>query len=184
MRDSAFYMYEMVRCCRRRVALRPPRRNFHVEAANRLDAGQLRPCRTADSIFLHSSRPPLVSCFVCLCPSLSLFPLFQDSVRAYNYRRHASPRTLLKRASTESSLPPHPQSIPRLLRTALRLFYSSPSSSLILGRSLDLYRGLAGLLHPSSTSCWRGPRGTPLPYDFHVSASGPQKPHDRALYLT
>lgn len=44
------------RCCRRRVALRAPRRNFHVEAANRLDAGQLRPCRTADSIVLHSSR--------------------------------------------------------------------------------------------------------------------------------
>lgn len=92
------------------------------------------------------------SCFVFL----SFFPLFQDSVRAYNYRRHASPRTLLERASTESSLPLHPQSIPRLLRTALRFFYSSPSSSLILGRSLDLYRGLAGLLHPSSTPCWRG----------------------------
>lgn len=27
-------------------------------------------------------------------------------------------------------------------------------------------------------------RGTPLPYDFHVSASGPRKLHDRALYLT
>jgi len=26
-----------------------------------------------------------------------------------------------------------------------------------------------------------GRHGTPLPYDFHVSASGPPKPHDRAL---
>lgn len=58
------------RCCRRRVALRAPRRNFHVEAANRLDAGQLRPCRTADSIFLHSFSPSAR----LVVPSSLLFP--------------------------------------------------------------------------------------------------------------
>lgn len=61
-----------------RVAPGQPERNFHAEAANRLDAGQLRPCRTADSI---SPIPPSL-------PS---------SVRAYNYRRHANPGTLLAR---------------------------------------------------------------------------------------
>lgn len=154
------------------------------------------PCRGGESIRRRSTPtlsnrrpdiPPLVSLSLPLSFSLSFFSLpFQDSVRAYNYRRHASPRTILKRASSEFSLPPHPQPYSALLPTALpgRLSYSSPSRSLILGRGLDLYRGLAGLLHPGSTPCWREPRGTPLSYDFHVSASGPRKPHDRALYFT
>lgn len=34
-----------------------------------------------------------------------------------------------------------------------------------------------------STPRWRS-HGAPLPYDFHVSASGPPKLHDQALYLT
>lgn len=35
----------------------------------------------------------------------------------------------------------------------------------------------------NSTPCRRS-HGAPLPYDFHVSASGPPKLHDQALYLT
>lgn len=74
---------------------------------------------------LHSSRPPTSSSscplLFLLAPSLAhsllrfsfsrsfrfflslsllrFLSLFQDSVRAYNYQRHASPRTLLERAS-------------------------------------------------------------------------------------
>jgi len=76
---------------------------------NRLDAGQLRPCRTADSISLS------LSLSLSLALALSLFlSYFRDSVRAYNYRRHASPRTLLERAMDSSHpLPRTPDPLSR-----------------------------------------------------------------------
>lgn len=81
------------------MAARHPQRNFHAEAANRLDAGQLRPCRTADSIFpIPPPRPPPHLWRFCLCSS-------PGSLRAYNYQRHASPGTLLERPRV-SSFPP------------------------------------------------------------------------------
>lgn len=165
------------RCCRRRVALRAPRRNFHVEAANRLDAGQLRPCRTADSIFsappaLFAAPLPLSS--HCLFSSFSLPRLEFERIIIRGTRAHGlSSREFLGVLS--SSLSPDP-------------FRASPSaplpdrlshSSLRFANTRKKPR-LTGLLH-NLTPYWRS-RGTLLPYDFHVSASGPPKLHDRALY--
>lgn len=181
---------KMVGVAEGRVALRAPRRNFHVEAANRLDVGQLRPCRTADSMF---SIFPLASRRLFLSFSLSLFlslAFFQDSVRAYNYQRHASPRTLSSRGppsplSTSYSPPsyscaPSTAALPRAASRAILARSSVPANTRKKPR-----------LTADSTGSYtarplraRRSRGAPLPYDFHVSASGPPKLHDRALYLT
>lgn len=136
------------RCCRRRVALRASRRNFHVEAANRLDAGQLRPCRTADSIFsappaLFASPLPLSS--HCLFSSFSLSRLEFERIIIRGTRAHGlSSRGLLGVLSSSLS-PTHSAS----LRIPLSLTASSilVSGSLILGRNLDLLGSYTTRLH-------------------------------------
>lgn len=149
-----------------RVAPGQPERNFHAEAANRLDAGQLRPCRTADSI---SPIPPSL-------PS---------SVRAYNYRRHANPGTLLAR-ERKGEGEAYDFSFSRLYSAfspPLSFTFGLRGRIPIPGRRLDLPRARVPTSSSYTTPCWRS-HGAPLPYDFHVSASGPPKLHDQALYLT
>lgn len=162
------------------MAAGQPERNFHAEAANRLDAGQLRPCRTADSIFCPSPPPPLASLGLSLPPETRFERIIIRGTRTQGPSSREGLRLFfLLLVALLSALP-------------LSLFLSSRSpctrstwlaGSLILGRKLDSPRASLGSLHSVSTPCWRS-HDAPLPYDFHVSASGPPKLHDRALYLT
>lgn len=136
IREQAPYiLFEFSRRCQ---VLGWPRgseeRNFHAEAANRLDAGQLRPCRTADSIF-----PPPV-------PRL-------ERIIIGGTRTQEPSREREREKGGCDCIP-------------------------MLGRRLD-----SSSYTELSTPCRRS-HGAPLPYDFHVSASGPPKLHDQALYLT
>lgn len=107
-------------------------------------------------------------------------PPLPSSVRAYNYRRHANPGTLLARErERESSM----TFLPPLFFSPSLLHVWPTRSDTNTRKKARLTAGPAKFLLRSSTPCWRS-HGAPLPYDFHVSASGPPKLHDQALYLT
>lgn len=92
-------------------------------------------------------------------PQTRYSPPLGSSVRAYNYRRHANPGTLQREREREKGGAASVQQCQEEGQTRV------PARSLL------------------STPRWRS-HGAPLPYDFHVSASGPPKLHDQALYLT
>lgn len=133
------------RCCEGRVARGLLEEISMSRRRNRLDAGQLRPCRTADSIFTVPLGPP-VPLARCLSLSLSFFPTSKTRIRAYNYRRHASPWTLFSRGPRSPLLsspsphlrPPIPRPSPPTVLSLSCLSCFLLPGSLILGRNLDL----------------------------------------------
>lgn len=138
------------------------------------------PCRGGESIRRRSTST--LSNRRLDIPYSSLPP---SSVRAYNYRRHANPGTLLAR-ERKGEGEAYDFSFSRLYSAfspPLSFTFGLRGRIPIPGRRLDLPRARVPTPSSYTTPCWRS-HGAPLPYDFHVSASGPPKLHDQALYLT